>query len=161
MFYHDKQASTDSKKAQLFNDYFYSVFSSSNQMINDFDSIPNPGSRAGTLHDIEISHSDVFDILTSLDESKASGIDNISLKIFKYCAAPLIQVICHLLSISLQNSSIPQEWYTHYVIPVYIAGDKSSVCNYRPISLLCIFSKVPERIVYSITIFLFIIYLFS
>jgi len=28
MFYHDKQASTDSEKAQLFNGYFYSAFSS-------------------------------------------------------------------------------------------------------------------------------------
>jgi len=35
------------------------------------------------LNDIEISHSDVFDILTSLDGSKASGIDNISAKIFR------------------------------------------------------------------------------
>jgi len=103
----------------------------------------------GTLHDIEVSHSDVFDILTSLDVSKTSGIDNISPKIFKYYAAPLLLVICHLFSVSLKNSSIPQEWRTHCVIPVYKTGDKSSVCNYRPISLLCILSKVLERIVYN------------
>ena len=100
-------------------------------------------------YDIVMSQSDVFDILTSLDAGKASGIDNISPKIFKYCAAPLLQVICHLFSTSLQNNSIPQEWRTHCVIPIYKAGDKSSVSNYQPISLLCILSKVPERIVYN------------
>ena len=100
------------------------------------------------LH-IEISQPDVFDILTSLDASKACGIDNFNPKIFKYCAAPLLQVICHLFSVSLQNSSIPQEWRTHCVIPIFKTGDRSSVCNYRPISLLCILSKVLERIVYN------------
>ena len=145
MFYNNKQASTDSEKAQLFNDYFYSVFSSSDQPINNFDTTPS----SDTLHDIVISHTDVFDILTSLDTSKASGIDNISPKIFKYCAAPLLQVICHLFSTSLQNNPIPQEWRTHCIIPIYKAGDKSSVCNYWPISLLCILSKVLERIVYN------------
>ena len=106
MFHNNKQALTDSGKAQLFNDYFYSVFSSSNQPIIDFNTTPVSDD---TLNDIVISQTDVYDILTSLDVSKASGIDNISPKIFKHCAAPLLQVICHLFSISLQTSSIPQE----------------------------------------------------
>ena len=75
-----------------------------------------------TYIDVAISQTDVFDILTSLDVSKASGIDNISPAIFKYCAAPLLHVICHLFSTSLQNNSIPQEWRTHCVIPISIRG---------------------------------------
>jgi len=105
-----------------------------------------------TLHDIHFSDSDVLDLLTNLDVSKASGIDNFSPKIFKHCAPPLLQVICHLFHISLICSTIPQDWRTHCVIPVYKSGNKSSVCNYRPISLLCILSKVLERIVYNDTI---------
>ena len=146
MFYNKKKASTDSEKTQLFNDYFYSVFSSSDQPINDFDTTP---SSDDSLHDIVMSQSDVFDIFTSLDANKASGIDNISPKIFKHCAAPLLQVICHLFSTSLQNNSIPQERRIHCVTSIYKAGDKSSVSNYRPISLLYILSKVLERIVYN------------
>ena len=146
MFYNDKKASTDSEKAQLFNDYFYSVFSSSDQPINDFDTAP---SSDDSLHDIVMFQGDVFDIFTSLVSSKVSGIDNISPKTFKYCAAPLLQVICHLFSTSLQNNSIPQEWHIHCMIPIYKARDKSSVSNCRPIYLLCILSKVLERIVYN------------
>jgi len=43
-----------------------------------------------TLRDIHFSDSDVLDLLTNLDVSKASGIDNFSPKIFKYCALPYI-----------------------------------------------------------------------
>ena len=70
-------------------------------------------------------------------------------KFFKYCALPLLQVICHLFRTSLSCSTIPQDWRTHCVIPIYKSGDKTSVSNYRPISLLCILSKVMERLVYD------------
>jgi len=62
-----------------------------------------------TLRDIHFSDSDVLDLLTNLDVSKASGIDNFSPKMFKYCARalPLLQVICHLFHISLIYSTIP------------------------------------------------------
>jgi len=43
----------------------------------------------------------------------------------------------------------PKDWCTHCVVPIFKSGDKSSVCNYRPISVLCILSKVLERIVYN------------
>jgi len=68
---------------------------------------------------------------------------------FKFCAVPLLQIICHLFHTSISFSTIPLDWRTHCVVTVYKAGDKSSVSNYRPISLLCILSKVLERIVYN------------
>lgn len=146
MFYNDKQASTNQDKAQLFNDYFYSVFTHSSDSIPDQpDSTPN----SDTLHNIEILSSEVFDLLTNLDTNKACGIDNISPKLLRYCASPLLQVICHLFTISLSNSTIPKDWRTHNIVPVYKSGEKSSICNYRPISLLCVLSKVLERIVYN------------
>ena len=71
------------------------------------------------------------------------------MSIYLFIYLLMYELICHLFSTSLQNNPIPQEWHTHCVIPIYKAGDKSSVCNYRPISLLCILSKVLERIVYN------------
>ena len=38
------------------------------------------------------------------------------------------------------------------VFPVYKAGDKTDISNYRPISVLSFFSKVFEKIVYRIGI---------
>ena len=65
------------------------------------------------FHEFVISsQSDVFDILTSLITSKASGIDNISPKIFKYYAAPLLQVnylslVLHKFAKKLHSARMP------------------------------------------------------
>ena len=39
------------------------------------------------------------------------------------------------------------EWKTATVVPVFKRGDRSKTTNYRPISLLCIVSKVLEKLV--------------
>ena len=39
----------------------------------------------------------------------------------------------------------------HIITPVHKSGNKSAVINYRPISLLCVVSKVLERIVFNKT----------
>ena len=41
------------------------------------------------------------------------------------------------------------DWRLHVITPIHKSGDKSSVKNYRPISLLCIISKVLEKIIYD------------
>ena len=145
MSYNDEFAVNDSDKAQLFNKYFYSVFITP-------DNIPikeSPHLSSQSLHDIQFTQSDVFAILTSLDINKACGFDNFNPKIFRYCTSSLLQIICHLFSTSILSSTIPIDWCTHCIVPVFKSGDKSSVCNYHPISLLCILSKVLERIVYN------------
>ena len=55
----------------------------------------------------------------------------------------------HLCSVSLSKQCIPNEWKYHSITPIYKSGDKSNVMNYRPISLLCIVSKVLEHLVYN------------
>ena len=100
-----------------------------------------PHLSSQSLHDIQFTQSDVFAVLTSLDINKACGFDNFNPKIFRYCASLLLQIICHLFSTSMLSSTIPIDWRTHCIVPVFKSGDKSSVCNYRPISLLCILKE--------------------
>ena len=92
---------------------------------------------------------DVFKALRSLDTSKARGCDGVSPMVLKHCAMAINQPLYHLFSLSISQFYIPLEWRTHLVKPVYKSGDKSSVRNYRPISLLCIVSKILEKIVYD------------
>ena len=70
----------DGDKASLFNEYFYSVFSSSN--------LPDiPSSSLGpVLTDFEITLQDVFQGLSHLKAGKAPGIDGISATVLKSCA---------------------------------------------------------------------------
>ena len=98
------------------------------------------------LHNVEIIELEVLTILNSLNVNKAAGIDNIGPKVLRYCALSLLKPICHLFSVSLSTGSIPAQWRTHCVVPIYKSGDKSFVSNYQPVSLLCILSKVLEKI---------------
>ena len=144
MCYGELKATNNIDKANLFNQYFYSVFLQDQG--NDYTCPPN---YDHPLHDIEISTMEVHDILSTLDITKAAGIDGISPRILRHCASSLLTPICHLFISSITTGNIPTEWCTHCIIPIHKSGNKTLVNNYRPISLLCILSKVLERVVYN------------
>ncbi len=64
-------------------------------------------------------------------------------------AVSLSEPILHLFKQCILQSYLPKEWRTHKVVPIFKSGDRSSVKNYRPISLLCCASKVLERIIFD------------
>ena len=45
--------------------------------------------------------------------------------------------------------TFPQLWKVANVVPLYKKGQKDILNNYRPVSLLCILSKIFERIVFK------------
>ena len=61
----------------------------------------------------------------------------------------LYQPLHHLFSLSLSQHYISLEWCTHLIRPIFKSGDKHDAKNYRPISLLCVVSKVLERLVFD------------
>ena len=91
----------------------------------------------------------MFKALNSLDPSKSSGIDGIGSKLLKFCSLAIYIPVHHLFNLSIAQHTIPHEWKTHSITPIFKSGNKSAVSNYRPISLLCIISKVLECIVYD------------
>ena len=145
---HDGAAIHDpTKLAEVFNQYFNSTFTSTSQFtLPQVSELPTPSTQ---LSSIEISRSDIFEALIHLDTTKAAGCDSIQPHISRTCAIPLLEPIFHLFSQCLRTSSIPQEWKLHKISPIPKKGDPSKVSNYRPISLLCILSKVLESIIYS------------
>ena len=63
-----------------------------------------------TICNITISKSDVYDVLTSLNPTKAMGIDGIGPKVLKSCVLALYQPIHHLIVLSLTQHYLPKEW---------------------------------------------------
>ena len=139
-------AVSDYDKASLFNQYFHSVFTNSDFILPAISNLPTPSS---VIDEISITESDVYKALASLDPSKAMGYDGISPRLLKHCALPLCQPLLDLFSLSLSQNYIPLEWRTHLIKPIWKSGNKNSVENYRPIYLLCITSKVLEKIIYN------------
>ena len=141
--------SSDMGLATIFNEYFYSVFTSSS-VGSDFMSCSNSSvPTSNLLSDIDISVSEVYKGLASLDVGKAMGVDGIPNYVLKHCSISLCEPIHHLFVQCLQQAYLPKEWRIHKIIPIHKSKDISSVKNYRPISLLCCISKVLERIVFD------------
>ena len=85
----------------------------------------------------------------SLKRNKASGYDdvnpNILIDVFEWIRAPVFD-ICRS---SLQNSIFPDSLKLAKVFPIFKTGDKTTMGNYRPISILPVVSKLLERIMYN------------
>ena len=132
--------------AEAFNSFFNSTFTHSNYVLPDEETLPSPSQ---TLSEIVFDSSDVFDILMGLDTRKAMGPDKMSPKIIKACSGSLSEPIYSLFRKCLDTCSLPHVWKTHMIIPIPKSKDKATIENYRPISLLCILSKVMESLVYN------------
>jgi len=99
-----------------------------------------------------ITTADGHQALCSLDPNKAIGPDGVSPKVLKYCADVLCQPIRYLFQSTITNGHVPTEWHTHCVVPIFKSGDRAAISNYCPISLLCIISKVLEKIIFNVLI---------
>jgi len=146
LYFDNKVANTDYSKAELFNQYFFSVFTECSSQEPNLDESNLPDM---SLKEIHLAESDVYNALTSLNPNKATGIDSVSPCVLKHCASALVAPLFYLFTTSLDTTIIPTEWKTHMIVPVFKANEKTSVKNYRPISLLCNVSKVLEGLIYD------------
>ena len=101
------------------------------------------------LSSISIDSSDVYQALCSLDSTKAMGFDNISARVLKHCATSLCEPVCVLFTHCLETFKLPDMWKVHKITAIPKSGDLAQFSNHRPISLLCILSKVLEMVVFE------------
>ena len=146
-FLRDKQkiVTDRTSRANMMNSFFHSVFTPKNNKHIDLQD-----SYSGQpLSDIVLSVSDVQEVLTNLDPNKACGPDNIPGRLLKITAAAISPSLCRLFNMSLSQGSVPAIWKKANITPIHKGDDPSLPANYRPISLLCILSKVLERCVFN------------
>ena len=91
---------------------------------------------------------EVVDIIKSLKEGSC-GWDDISARIVKKTYTSFIGPITHIMNISITNGVFPNELKIARVIPLFKSGDSMQFSNYRPVSVLPVFSKILERLMYS------------
>ena len=87
--------------------------------------------------------------MQNININKATGPDDIPGHLLKICALELHEVFTILFQSSLDQGTIPNDWKSAQIFPLFKKGDKSSAENYRPISLTCISCKLLEHIVHS------------
>ena len=98
---------------------------------------------------IEISQDEVKDILKILKTNKAHGPDNISVSMIQLCGENLCVPLQIIFQNIIETGIFPDQWKEANVTPVHKKKDKQTVSNYRPISLLPIFAKIFEKIIFK------------
>ena len=96
---------------------------------------------------IAVEEEDVLSILEQLDSKKAAGLDLVKPKVAKAIAKQICKPLQHIINKSMQFSKVPNKMKMARVTPIHKKGSESECANYRPISILPIFSKVMEKIV--------------
>ena len=92
-----------------------------------------------------ISDEDVAKYITKLDSSKATGIDGIGPKLLKICKYVITPSLTYIFNLSLLTGIFPDKLKEARVKPIHKGGERSTLGNYRPISILPTLSKILEK----------------
>ena len=96
----------------------------------------------------ETNESEVFNVINKF-KNTSPGWDDLAANIIKQSSEYLVQPLVKLLNLSLSQGIVPTECKIAKVIPLYKSGDKTAMNNYRPVSILPLFSKIYERVMYN------------
>ena len=102
------------------------------------------------LTSLDFNEKEIFKIIRALNIHKAHGHDDISVRMIKICDKSLLKPLILLFQNSTKLSYYPYIWKrSDIIIPVHKKNDKQLVKTYRPMSLLPIFGKIFEKIIFN------------
>ena len=98
--------------------------------------------------DIDPSSSqEIILIFNSLRPVISAGYNNIPIGIVKETIDLISDPLCHIINLSITTGVEPDQLKIARVIPIFKTDDKRIFSNYRPVSVLPIFSKLFERVI--------------
>ena len=138
--------------ADGFNNYFINIGPSLSSDIPDMDVSPsqflnNIPSPLNSLFLAPTDHDEVIKICASLKSGASPGYDDLKPDAIKSVKHLIAYPLVHIFNLSMSTGIFPDQLKLAKVVPVYKSGDSDSCNNYRPISVLPVFSKVFERII--------------
>ena len=138
---------TESAKeiAETLNEQYYSAFT--DEDTSNIPNIPPKPLETLPLESFIVSQEDVHKSLKNLKPEKSPGIDGIHPRPLKELADVLAKPVHMIFKKSLEEGQLPRNWLDAVVSPIFKKGSRWIAENYRPVSLLCILSKLLESII--------------
>ena len=128
----NKSTTDNSNKINLLN-YLYYAFKQS---------FTNIRVKNTTTYEIE-------KIIKKLKSKKSCGYDEIKVRILKISSPFIVSPLTYICNRMLITGTFPDRLKFSEIKPMYKKGDKTLIANYRPISLLPVFSKIFEKVIYK------------
>ena len=144
-----RDGSTEYSKPQdivnAFSDFFEGVFiDSKSDSMHECDITSNQ-----TINIQKIKESDIIGASKKLKNKPTAGTDQVPSFVVKDCIGAFVAPLCFLFNLSISSGIFPTCWKTARVTPIFKKGDRCDLHDYRPISILCNFSKLFEICIYN------------
>ena len=99
------------------------------------------------MHNYSFSWKKKF--IADFNQNKTHGHDMISIWMIKVCGNSICKPISIIFNDCLNKGKFRHEWKKANVLATHMKGNKQSLKNYRPLSLLPICTKISEQLIYS------------
>ena len=93
-----------------------------------------------------VSEAEIARIVNCLRGSSSSGPDRIPTKVVKFILPVIVCALTRLVNLSFENGVFPSALKRARVIILFKGGSRNDPANYRPISLLSVFSKILKKL---------------
>ena len=96
-----------------------------------------------------VTHSEIEDIIISLKNGKSTGPFRIPVKLLKLVKSNISRPLACIFNESITLGIFPDKFKRAKVIPIHKKGAHTDPSNYRPISLLSVFGKLFEKLMFK------------
>ena len=137
--------STDEGMANIFNEYFASVYTEEDT--SEIPIVPIVYRGNNPLRKIEITVDKVKMKLKKLNSNKSAGPDGFYPRVIKETEEETAPQFCNIFRTSLEQRKAVRDWKLQNISPSFKKGSKDDPGNYRPISLTSVPGKMLESII--------------
>lgn len=148
----DKEIINKLEIAKHFNEYFTNV---GVELAESFDKEANKSYLFGNckLNDKSIffdptDNQEIYEIIKDL-RNKSGGVDKINAAILKNISKYLINPLTNICNLIISTAIFPNALKIAEIIPIFKAGNRKLMTNYRPISMVSNLAKIVEKLLHN------------
>ena len=148
----NKSVNNKNEIAEGFNNFFANIGYNVNHNVpradRDFTTYM-PYHNAQSMFLTPLVPEDILSMTNKFKQKTSYGADGVSTKLLTKTIDKIINPITHIINLTFEAGIFPTDFKCAKVIPIFKAGDPSTLNNYRPISLLSSFSNFFEKAMYT------------
>jgi hypothetical protein len=96
-----------------------------------------------------VTETEVEQVIKGLKNNSPAGFDEIPTFLVKQCLCYFVKPFVHISNVSFQTGIFPDMMKKAKIEPLLKKGDRQDIQNYRPISILSVFSNPLEKLMHN------------